>query len=62
MNPEKFTHKTNETIAAAHELAVNSGHAQITPLHLAGALISDPPEYSLKPSPAPAPPPNPPKE
>ncbi|KAJ4871631.1 Chaperone protein ClpB1 [Raphanus sativus] len=42
MNPEKFTHKTNETIAAAHELAVNSGHAQITPLHLAGALISDP--------------------
>ncbi|CAH8360833.1 unnamed protein product [Eruca vesicaria subsp. sativa] len=42
MNPEKFTHKTNETIAAAHELAVTSGHAQITPLHLAGALISDP--------------------
>lgn len=42
MNPEKFTHKTNETIAAAHELAVNAGHAQITPLHLAGALISDP--------------------
>ncbi|OAP00543.1 hypothetical protein AXX17_AT4G01800 [Arabidopsis thaliana] len=28
MNPEKFTHKTNETIATAHELA--------------GALISDP--------------------
>ncbi|AAF31725.1 heat shock protein 101; 13093-16240 [Arabidopsis thaliana] len=42
MNPEKFTHKTNETIATAHELAVNAGHAQFTPLHLAGALISDP--------------------
>jgi ATP-dependent Clp protease ATP-binding subunit ClpB len=42
MNPEKFIHKTNETIATAHELAVNAGHAQFTPLHLAGALISDP--------------------
>ncbi|XP_073035400.1 chaperone protein ClpB1 [Primulina eburnea] len=42
MNPEKFTHKTNETLAAAHGLALNSAHAQFTPLHFASALISDP--------------------
>lgn len=42
MNPEKFTHKTNEALMSAHELALNSGHAQITPVHLALALISDP--------------------
>ncbi|XP_072966532.1 chaperone protein ClpB1 [Typha angustifolia] len=41
MNPDKFTHKTNEAIVAAHELALNAGHAQITPLHLASALASD---------------------
>lgn len=41
MNPDKFTHKTNEALAGAHELALNSGHAQLTPLHLAVALISD---------------------
>ncbi|KAJ6830970.1 chaperone protein ClpB1-like [Iris pallida] len=42
MNPERFTHKTNEALAAAQELALTAGHAQITPLHLASALISDP--------------------
>ncbi|RZC10590.1 Chaperone protein ClpB1 isoform B [Glycine soja] len=42
MNPEKFTHKTNEALASAHELAMSSGHAQLTPIHLAHALISDP--------------------
>ncbi|CAL5198394.1 unnamed protein product [Lathyrus oleraceus] len=41
MNPEKFTHKTNEALAGAHELTSTSGHAQITPLHLASILISD---------------------
>lgn len=41
MNPDKFTHKTNETLAAAHELAMSNGHAQFTPLHFAAALISD---------------------
>ncbi|CAA7397350.1 unnamed protein product [Spirodela intermedia] len=41
MNPDKFTHKTNEALAGAHELAVNSGHAQLTPIHLAAALIAD---------------------
>ncbi|XP_058095182.1 chaperone protein ClpB1 [Magnolia sinica] len=42
MNPDKFTHKTNEALAGAHELALNSGHVQFTPLHIALALISDP--------------------
>lgn len=41
MNPDKFTHRTNEAIVGAHELAINSGHAQITPLHLASSLISE---------------------
>nr|QJD20805.1 casein lytic proteinase/heat shock protein [Ziziphus nummularia] len=41
MNPDKFTHKTNETLAEAHELAMSDGHAQFTSLHLAVALISD---------------------
>ncbi|KAJ4974367.1 hypothetical protein NE237_007541 [Protea cynaroides] len=42
MNPEKFTHKTNEAIVGAHELAMEAGHAQITPIHLAMALIKEP--------------------
>ncbi|URD94097.1 Sigma-54 interaction domain [Musa troglodytarum] len=42
MNPDKFTHKTNEALVAAHELALDSGLAQITPLHLASALAADP--------------------
>ncbi|KAK4492912.1 hypothetical protein RD792_000239 [Penstemon davidsonii] len=41
MNPEKFTHKTNEALAGAHELAMSAGHAQFTPLHFAAALIAD---------------------
>ena len=41
MNPETFTHKTNEAIAEGHEQALSSGHAQFTPLHLAIALLSD---------------------
>ncbi|XP_050224817.1 chaperone protein ClpB1 [Mercurialis annua] len=42
MDPGKLTHKTNEAIASANELALSAGHAQITPLHLAVALITDP--------------------
>ncbi|KAG8379259.1 hypothetical protein BUALT_Bualt07G0070000 [Buddleja alternifolia] len=42
MNPERFTHKTNEALAGAYELAMSAGHAQFTPLHFAAALISDP--------------------
>eukprot|EP00250_Pteridium_aquilinum_P008509 c18003_g1_i1 orf=462-1382(+) len=41
MNPENFTHKTNQALAEGHEEASNAGHAQYTPLHLALALISD---------------------
>ncbi|RAL40330.1 hypothetical protein DM860_006400 [Cuscuta australis] len=40
MNPDKFTNKTNEALAEAHGLAMNAGHAQFTPLHLAVALLS----------------------
>ncbi|KAJ0527577.1 putative AAA+ ATPase domain, ATPase, AAA-type, core, Clp, repeat (R) domain, Clp ATPase [Helianthus annuus] len=42
MNPDKFTHKTNEALASGHELAMDAGHAQFTPLHIAVSLISDP--------------------
>ena len=41
MNPEHFTDKTNELISKARELALDSAHVQITPVHLALALISD---------------------
>ena len=41
MNPEHFTDKTNELIGKARELALDSAHVQITPVHLALALISD---------------------
>ncbi|PSR95773.1 Chaperone protein like [Actinidia chinensis var. chinensis] len=41
MNPDKSTHKTNEAIAEAHELATNAGHAQFMPLHMAAAMASD---------------------
>ncbi|CAJ1975356.1 unnamed protein product [Sphenostylis stenocarpa] len=41
MNPEKFTHKTNEALVSAHETAVSNGHAQFTPLHLASSLLAD---------------------
>ncbi|KAH9605295.1 hypothetical protein KSS87_009177 [Heliosperma pusillum] len=42
MNPEKFTHKTNEVLVESHTLALNHGHAQITPLHIACVLIGEP--------------------
>jgi ATP-dependent Clp protease ATP-binding subunit ClpB len=41
MNPDNFTHKTNEAIVGAHEIAVEAGHAQLTPLHLAAVLAAD---------------------
>ena len=41
MNPDNFTHKTNEALEAAHETASEAGHAQLTPLHLAAALAAD---------------------
>ncbi|CAN6445608.1 unnamed protein product [Victoria cruziana] len=41
MNPDKFTHKTNEALVSAQQHAMDAGHVQITPLHLAQSLISD---------------------
>jgi len=41
MDPRKFTNKTNESFAVARKLAISSGHAQLTPVHLASTLISD---------------------
>eukprot|EP00850_Spirogloea_muscicola_P008333 SM000044S15980 [mRNA] locus=s44:380715:385844:- [translate_table: standard] len=41
MNPDSFTNKTNEALQAAHGLAEQSGHAQITPLHIAKVLLED---------------------
>eukprot|EP00252_Welwitschia_mirabilis_P002773 TRINITY_DN1275_c0_g1_i1.p1 TRINITY_DN1275_c0_g1~~TRINITY_DN1275_c0_g1_i1.p1 ORF type:complete len:911 (+),score=50.69 TRINITY_DN1275_c0_g1_i1:346-3078(+) len=41
MNPERFTHKTNEALAAGLEIAQSAGHAQYTPMHLALALAED---------------------
>lgn len=42
MNPDKFTHKTNEVLAGSLELAMNAGHAQFTPLHMAAVLAAEP--------------------
>jgi ATP-dependent Clp protease ATP-binding subunit ClpB len=42
MNPETFTHKTNEALAAARETAAQMGHAQILPAHVFLALLKDP--------------------
>jgi ATP-dependent Clp protease ATP-binding subunit ClpB len=41
MNPEKFTHKTNEVLAAGQDVATEAGLAQYTPAHLAIALLKD---------------------
>lgn len=41
MNPEKFTHKTNEALATAREIATESGYAKYTPVHLAIVLTKD---------------------
>lgn len=42
MNPEEFTDKSNAMINAAREAALDAGNSQITPLHLASAIFSDP--------------------
>lgn len=41
MNPEQFTHKTNEILLASRSLAEENGHPQITPVHLSLALLDD---------------------
>lgn len=41
INPDNFTDKTNEIIKSAHDLALDSSHIQMTPVHLALALLAD---------------------
>ncbi|CAI5981145.1 unnamed protein product [Closterium sp. NIES-64] len=41
MNPESFTHKTNEVLFSAKQLAESNGHPEITPAHLALTLLED---------------------
>ncbi|QCD80820.1 ATP-dependent Clp protease ATP-binding subunit ClpB [Vigna unguiculata] len=48
MNTEKFTQKTKAAVSSAHELAMSSGHVQLTTLHLAHVLISDPNDIFYK--------------
>jgi len=48
MNPEHFTDKTNELLGKARELALDSAHVQITPIHLALALISTQKDWQFK--------------
>lgn len=38
----EFTEKSSSTIQQAHQKAVDSGHAVVTPLHLAYVMFSDP--------------------
>ncbi|GMH40192.1 hypothetical protein BSKO_08096 [Bryopsis sp. KO-2023] len=42
VNPDKITQKGQEGLGAAHTLAQDLQHAQLTPLHLATALFEDP--------------------
>ena len=41
LDPKLFTEKTKEALAAAHQSAVEHGHARIEPLHLLQALTAD---------------------
>eukprot|EP01118_Nematostelium_gracile_P017313 TRINITY_DN735_c0_g1_i1.p1 TRINITY_DN735_c0_g1~~TRINITY_DN735_c0_g1_i1.p1 ORF type:complete len:876 (-),score=368.38 TRINITY_DN735_c0_g1_i1:78-2705(-) len=42
LDPQTFTDKTNEYLTAARELAVENRNVQVTPVHLAVAIFSDP--------------------
>ncbi|KAF8378904.1 hypothetical protein HHK36_030253 [Tetracentron sinense] len=42
MIPHKFAPKISEALSGAQDLALYSGHAEFTPIHMALALISDP--------------------
>eukprot|EP01119_Soliformovum_irregulare_P013267 TRINITY_DN3519_c0_g1_i1.p1 TRINITY_DN3519_c0_g1~~TRINITY_DN3519_c0_g1_i1.p1 ORF type:complete len:885 (+),score=322.13 TRINITY_DN3519_c0_g1_i1:72-2726(+) len=42
LNPETFTDKTNETLRAAQEIAIEEKNAQMTPIHLALAIFAEP--------------------
>lgn len=38
----QYTHRSQAALAAAQELAVRSGHPELTPAHLASALLEEP--------------------
>ena len=40
--PENYTHKSQEALARSQSLAQSAGHPELTPLHLARALLSEP--------------------
>lgn len=40
LNPQQFTDKTNETISAARDIAIQNGHSLIDPIHIAYQLFS----------------------
>ena len=42
LDPNKFTHKTGEALAAAQALARERNHSQVTPEHLLAALVGQP--------------------
>jgi len=42
LDPNRFTHKTGEALAAAQSLARERNHAQVAPEHLLAALIGQP--------------------
>jgi ATP-dependent Clp protease ATP-binding subunit ClpB len=39
---EQFTHKSQEALQAAQQMATSAGHPELTPLHLARALLAEP--------------------
>lgn len=41
LNPEHWTDKTNKIIKAAQELAIESSHVAVYPLHIAVCLLQD---------------------
>src|SRR3954470_2245304 len=42
LDPNRFTRKTGEALAAAQALAREANHSQVTPEHLLAALVSQP--------------------
>src|SRR5262245_48326108 len=42
LDPNRFTRKTSEALAAAQSLARERNHAQVTPAHVLAALVGQP--------------------
>jgi hypothetical protein len=41
LDPKQFTEKTGQVLVAAQDLARESSHVELTPLHLMKALLDD---------------------